>query len=377
MDGTYLAIAGASVWLVILMLPWRPWDTRQSLDAPPGPWQEALSDITVLIPARNEAGVIGASLLGLKAQGADLDIILIDDQSTDGTARVAGAVAGKRPRIICGEPPPAGWSGKLWALEQGARYVTTPLLLLMDADIELAPGILAALRAKMKQEGIQFISLMASLRMATFWERLLMPAFVFFFKLLYPFRLSNSAFRAIAAGAGGCILMEKAVLDRMGGFKGVRGHLIDDCALAKRAKSFGFRTWIGLTHSVKSLRSYDHLTTVWKMVARTAFTQLRYSTPLLLLCTLIMITAFWVPVAGVVLLSSPGAKTISALALVAMALSYYPTLRFYRLSGWWAAAMPLIGTLYLAMTWSSAILSWQGKGLSWKGRSYTGKGGPA
>ena len=374
MNWTYLAIAGASVWLAVLLLPWRPWDTRQSLDAPPAPPQEEdLSDITVLIPARNEAEVIEASLSGLKPQGAHLNIILIDDQSTDGTAQIAEGMDGKNLRIIPGEPPPAGWSGKLWALEQGIRYVETPLLLLMDADIELGPGILAELRSKMKQDGIRFISLMASLRMATFWERLLIPAFIFFFKLIYPFRLSNSAFPGIAAAAGGCILMEKVVLDTIGGFKALRGHLIDDCVLAKTVKSSGYKTWIGLTHSVQSLRPYDHLMTIWKMVARTAFTQLRYSTLLLLLCTVIMIIAFWVPVAGLLLFPSPGAKIISALALGAMTLSYHPTLRFYRLSGWWAAGMPLIGTLYLAMTWSSAIGSWQGKGFDWKGRSYSGK----
>ncbi|MFH1242058.1 MAG: glycosyltransferase [Pseudomonadota bacterium] len=375
MNWSSLAIAGASVWLIILLLPWRPWDTRQSLDSPPAPAEEEdLSHITVLIPARNEAEVIEASLSGLLAQGAHLDIILIDDASTDSTARVAEGMAGHNLRIIPGEPPPAGWSGKLWALEQGIRYVDTPLLLLMDADIELGPGILAELRNKMKQDGIQLISLMAGLRMVTFWERLLMPAFIFFFKLIYPFRLSNSAFPGIAAAAGGCILMEKAALDSIGGFKALRGHLIDDCALAKRVKSSGYRTWIGLTHSAKSLRPYNHLMTIWKMVARTAFTQLHYSTLLLLLCTALMILAFWVPVLGLLLFPSSVARIISLLALACMALTYLPTLKFYRLSGWWAAAMPLIGTLYLAMTWSSAIWSWQGKGSNWKDRSYLKNG---
>ncbi len=373
---TYLAIAGASVWVIILLLPWRPWDTRPSLDAPPSPPQgEDLGDITVLIPARNEAAVIETSLSGLKAQGVNLNIILIDDQSTDGTARLAEKTTGKNLRIISGHPPPEGWSGKLWALEQGLRHADTPLLLLMDADIYLEPGLLTTLRRKMEQDGIQFISLMASLRMATFWERLLMPAFIFFFRMLYPFRLSNSRFRGIAAAAGGCILVEKEALDVIGGFRLLQGHLIDDCALAKRIKSSGCKTWIGLTHSAKSLRSYDHLTAIWKMVARTAFIQLHCSTLLLLLCTAIMTISFWIPVAGLLLFPSPWAKIISAIALTAMTLSYYPTLRFYHLSGWWAAGMPLIGTLYLAMTWSSAVSLWLGKGFDWKDRSYTQKKG--
>lgn len=368
---TCLAIFGASIWLLIFLLPWRPWDTRQFLDASATSRQEEdLSDITVLIPARNEADVIEQALSGLKAQGRNLNIIVVDDQSTDGTAQVARGFTGIDLQIVSGNPPPPGWTGKLWALEQGLRYVETPLLLLMDADIQLGPGILSELRSKIEKDGIQFISLMAALRMVTFWERLLMPAFVFFFKLLYPFRLSNSTFPRIAAAAGGCILMEKAVLSRIGGFRPLRGELIDDCALARRVKSFGYRTWIGLTHSVRGLRPYNHLITIWKMVTRTAFTQLHYSTMLLLLCTVIMITAFCIPVAG--LLFPPNvAKIISVLALGGMTLSYLPTIKFYRLSSLWAVAIPLIGTIYLAMTWSSAIRSWQGKGFKWKGRAFT------
>ena len=240
-----------------------------------------LSDITVLIPARNEAEVIGTTLGSLKTQGNDLAIIVVDDRSTDGTATVAKTLGVQNLRLLSGEPLPADWSGKLWALEQGFRHVNTPLTLLIDADIELRPGIVGGLRQKLKENHLHFISLMAQLRMASFWERLLMPAFVYFFKMLYPFRLSNSSFTRVAAAAGGCILLETRLIEEIGGFEAIRQELIDDCALARRVKSLGYRTWMGLTHSVHSLRSYENLAGIWNMVTRTAFCQLRYSAMLL------------------------------------------------------------------------------------------------
>jgi hopene-associated glycosyltransferase HpnB len=374
MNLTYLGIAGACAWAIILLLPWRPWATSEALDASTDLTGEDLSDITVLIPARNEANVIKTTLGGIKAQGADLFIILVDDRSTDGTALAAESVGLKRLRIITGEPPPEGWSGKLWALEQGLRHVHAELLLLLDADIELKPGILQTLREKMKEDDLQLASLMASLRMVGFWERAFMPAFIYFFKMLYPFRLSNSTFPWVAAAAGGCILLKREALIASGGFGAVRNELIDDCALAKQVKGADGRTWIGLSHSVQSLRAYEDLRDIWDMVARTAFHQLRYSTLLLLLCTVTMIIVFWLPVAGL-FIPSTLSKIISGGALAAMVLSYLPTLRFYRLSSGWALLLPVIATLYLAMTWTSATRFWQGKGSIWKGRSYGSRQG--
>jgi len=375
MNLTSLAIAGACIWITILLLPWRPWATSESLDAAPDSSEDDLSDITVLIPARNEAGVIETTLSGLKTQGSGLNIILVDDQSVDNTTRVAEASAGKDLRVVSGTPPQSGWSGKLWALEQGLRQVDTELLLLLDADIELKPGIIQALRKKMREDGLQLISLMVTLRMVSFWERLLMPAFIYFFKMLYPFLLSNSKFPFVAAAAGGCILVKTEAIREIGGFGALRNELIDDCALAKRVKSSGHRIWIGLSHSACSLRPYDDLKTIWNMVARTAFNQLRYSVLLLFLCTAIMIIIFWLPVAGL-FFPSTMAKIISVFALCAMALSYFPTLKFYGLTKTWALCLPAIGTLYLAMTWTSAIRFWQGKGSEWKGRSYTSRQRP-
>ncbi len=366
----YLAVMGAFIWAAILLLPWRPWGSREALDASSACPEADLREITVLIPARNEAGVIGATLSGLKHQGRDLRIVVIDDRSTDGTGTVVRASGIQNLRVVSGEPVPADWSGKLWALEQGFRYVNTPLTLLLDADIELRPGLVEALHRKQKENRLQLVSVMAHLRMVNFWERLLMPAFVYFFKMLYPFRLSNSGSSRVAAAAGGCILVETRAIREIGGFKAICNELIDDCALAKRVKALGYRTWVGLTHSARSVRSYGDLAGIWSMVARTAFCQLRYSVMLLAGTTMIMLVVFWLPVAGL-FFPGAGAKIISACALGASVLTYLPTLKFYGQSRGWALVLSVIATLYLAMTWSSAVRYWAGSGSSWKGRFYT------
>lgn len=369
MSWNHLAAVGGLIWGTILLLPWKPWGTCESVDSSPGPSDVDLADITALIPARNEATIIAETLSSLRTQGLHLQMILVDDQSTDGTGAIVQVRGGPNLPILTGEPLPGGWSGKLWALEQGFRLVTTPLTLLVDADIRLEPGILRGLREKMREENLSLISLMARMRMVSFWEKLLMPAFVYFFKMLYPFRLSNSTRTSVAAAAGGCILLETRLIREVGGFEAIRRELIDDCALAKRVKARGYRTWIGLTHSVQSLRSYDQLSGIWQMVSRTAFCQLRYSIPLLVGTTIALLMSFWLPVAGLAFPSAT-AKAMSLSALAAMIMTYLPTLRFYGRSRAWAFALPLITTLYLAMTWSSMIQFWFGSGSSWKDRSY-------
>ena len=366
---TLMTLMGGALWIIILLLPWRPWSTREFLDGEPDDCNDDLSDITVLIPARNEAEVIQTTLTGIKAQGRNLNVILVDDQSEDNTASLALETFGKNLKIVSGQPLPDGWSGKLWALQQGFQLVKTPFVLLLDADIELKPGILSKLRREMRNRKVHLISLMAYLRMISPWERLLMPAFIYFFKLLYPFRLSNSSSRRVAAAAGGCILLQTGMLEAIGGFTGLRGELIDDCALAGKVKSIGGRTWIGLTHSALSLRAYDRPGVIWNMVARTAFHQLHYSTTLLLLITGMMVLMFLMPIIGL-FFPSLTAGFAALVGFTAMMLGYIPTLKFYRLSGKWAFLMPLIGLLFLAMTWTSAIRFWLGKGAEWKGRAY-------
>jgi len=365
----YLAAIGAFIWFAILLLPWRPWDSREVIDAASACPEVDLSDVTVLIPARNEAEVIGTTLSSLKSQGRNLSIVVIDDRSRDGTVSAAETLGMRNLRVISGEPLPTDWSGKLWALEQGFRHVKTSLTLLLDADIELRPGVLQALRQKLKENHLQLVSAMAHMRMVNFWERLLMPAFVYFFKMMYPFRLSNSSSSRVAAAAGGCILLETQLIKEIGGFRAIRNELIDDCALARRVKSLGHGTWIGLTHSVRSLRSYDDLAGIWNMVARTAFCQLRYSATYLVGTTMIMVLVFWLPIAGL-FFPAVGAKIISACALGALSLTYLPTLAFYGQSRGWALTLSFIATLYLAMTWSSGIRYWVGSGSLWKGRFY-------
>lgn len=362
-----LALAPFFLWGGILLLPWRPWATREYLNASDVVGPEPLPDITVLIPARNEAEVIGRTLEGIRAQGPGMGIIVVDDQSTDQTTREAMAWDGVR--VIPGEPLPPQWSGKVWALEQGLRHVRSGWVLLLDADIVLAPGILQALLHHARTHDVDFLSLMARLRMTHFWEKWLMPAFVYFFKLLYPFALANSPPSKVAAAAGGCILVRTDALRTSGGFSPIKDALIDDCALARQIKRAGFRTWTGLSHSVQSLRPYQGLKDIAHMVARTAFYQLHHSTMLLFLLTAMMILMFWVPMAGLAF-PSVWPKLIALSALGIMMITYVPTLRFYGLSMGWALSLPLIGGLYLLMTWMSAIQFWQGTGARWKGRAY-------
>ena len=368
MDWSLLALPGFLAWLIILILPWRPWSTRESLDADPA-LQADLSRVTVLIPARNEQDVIAETLDALATQGHGLRTILIDDQSTDATSAIAKQKNVENFKIINGQSVPPGWSGKLWALEQGRRQVNTEFILLLDADIQLQPGTIATLLLKLDQKQLDMVSLMARLRMKNFWEKLLMPAFVFFFKLLYPFHLSNSISQHVAAAAGGCILIKSSTLTGIGGFESLRECLIDDCALAKKIKNNGGRIWIGLTHSAISLRRYEHLQVIWNIVARTAFTQLHFSCFLLILCTFLMLAAFALPIIALVAPAIPS-RILGILTLAIMFSCYLPVLKYYAMNPLWGLSLPVTGMLYLAMTWSSAHRYLFRTGARWKDRHY-------
>jgi len=364
----YLSLAGMLCWWAILLAPWRAWSTREQLEPSPHPEaKQSFDDVTVLIPARNEAQFIDQTLDRLQAQGEGLRIIVIDDQSEDHTASLAGR---RGVEVISGTTPPKNWSGKLWALNQGLQQVHTRYTLLLDADISLSHGILGALLNKARQENLSLVSLMAELPVQRFSERLLVPAFIFFFKLLYPFKLSNEPKSRMAAAAGGCILVETDVLRSIDAFTSIHHALIDDCALAAQVKQAGFKTWIGLSHTVQSHRGYDSLAAIWNTVARTAFTQLHYSALLLLLCTLIMSSMFWCAPLSAILYTDTVFVASSVLAWLAMLIVYTPVLRFYRSSPFWVIALPLIGTLYLMMTWTSAFRYWRGVRAHWKNRRY-------
>ena len=366
---TLLIALSSTIWLIIWLLPCRPWSVKEQLEHASSEQDSDLSDITVLIPARDEATCIPETLASLEKQGKDLAVVVVDDQSSDGTAELAQKSFAGNLRIVRGKELPDRWVGKLWALQQGLELVTTPLILLLDADIELAPGTIDALKNKLTSDKLALVSLMADLRKQTSWEIVLCPAFIFFFKLLYPFGRGNDPRTRLGVAAGGCILLRAEMLQTIGGFAAFKDNIIDDCELAKRVKKAGGCTWIGLTHSVKSQRGYPTLASFWHMVTRTAFTQLHYSIVWLLVTTFLMLLLFWFPVLGLAS-HSIVATCIAGLGLLLMWGAYLPTVRFYRQSPVLVMTLPLVATLYLLMTWSSAIRYWRGQRSSWKGRSY-------
>ncbi len=361
MAAASLVAIALCLWLGVLLLPWQPWRVRERF-TPPAQRSQSLADVTVLIPARNEADVIGSTLTALRAQAADINVIVIDDDSDDDTATACRYAGLKSLDILRTPPLPAGWSGKLWALEQGYRQVRTPYILLLDADILLQAGVVAGLLDKLRRERLQLVSLMARLRMVSAWN-------AFFFQ---AFALANRAESRQAAAAGGCILLEKAALDDIGGPQSLRGALIDDCTLARRIKNNGGRIWLGLSQDAISLRRYESLATIWQMVSRTAYTQLHYSPWLLLICVALLGISFIMPLVG---LFFPGPAQIMAIgAIIAMALSYVPTLHYYHLSQFWLLTLPLAAILFTLMTIDSARQHISGRGTQWKQRRYSEPG---
>lgn len=361
-----LAAVALACWAGVLLAPWGAWLCRERLEADPAS-PNPHGDFSVLTPARNEAAVIGETLRALAAAAPDAPVIVVDDQSTDDTAAIVRASGLPNLTLIPGTPPPAGWTGKLWALQQGLERVTTPRVLLLDADIRLAPGILVSLRRK-ADEGHALVSLCAE----PCWEgvaaRWLLPAFVYFFKLLYPFALANREHSRIAAAAGGVILVDRGALIDAGGFAAWHDAIIDDCTLATHVKRKGYRCWIGLTHGAISQRRAG-FADIAHMIARTAFVQLRESVWLTLAASALLIVAFWVPVCAFAI-GSGGTRTLGLLAWLAMLACYLPTLMYYRRNPLAALALPLAATFFLGATWYSAWRALAGTRSVWKGRRY-------
>lgn len=337
--------------------------------------------VVAIIPARNEAEHIEEAVSSLLAQ-QDIDllhIIVVDDGSTDATAalaRSASAVAGKPHQltVVPGEPLPAGWTGKVWAMQQGAdaaKKLGADFFLFTDADIAHGERVVAALAAQ-GERGYGLVSAMVELRCQSFAEKLLIPAFVYFFFQLYPPRWVTKEMiadpkRTTAGAAGGCILIRPAALEAAGGLAAIRGAIIDDCALAAAAKRSGARLWLGPTAESRSLRGYETFAAVGKMISRTAFNQLRHSAALLGATILAMLIIYIAPIA---LLFSRAALTVAlaATATVLMLISYLPALRAYHRNPLWALALPLAALFYLGATIHSAIRYWSGRGGEWKGR---------
>ncbi len=359
------ACAALVLWLIVLLLPWQPWRVKEQWDVSETDTSNDLSQLTVLVPARNEEQVITHNLTKLLEQGRGHRVIVIDDQSTDNTPDLL-QLFGDNITVLRGSALPEGWSGKLWALEQGRHLVKTPLVMLLDADVELKTGLIRGLCQFMESNDKDLVSLMAKPPLGSIWERLLMPAFVYYFKLLYPFSLANSSSPYVAAAAGGCILMKTEALERIGGFGVISAELIDDCRLARQVKDAGYHSWLGLTRSIRSARPYGGLYEIWNMVARTAFTQLCYSPILLIVCTAVMIFAYLLPVA--LLGGVYPVALIGVITLMLMFITYLPVLNYYGLSWLWVFTMPAVALMYLGMTWTSAFRYWQGERMRWRGR---------
>ncbi len=389
---TILAGLSLAAWLYLMAFRGGFWRADQRLAAIP----DALAnppEVAVVVPARNEAEVIGPALASLIGQDypGKLTIVLVDDHSDDGTRAAAEAVAAAPNRALHvigpGDLPP-GWSGKLWAVHAGIEAAdqlapNAEYLLLTDADIAHAPDNLTRLAAKAVAERLDLVSLMVLLACERGWARLLVPAFVFFFQKLYPFPWVNNPARPEAGAAGGCMLVRRDALARAGGIESIQTALIDDCALGARIKSLvaegGGGIWLGLAETTVSLRPYPDLGDIWEMVARTAFTQLRYS-PLLLAGTLLgMVLIYLVPPAAVLAAPAGVGPAVVGAGLGAwflMAAAFRPTLKLYGKPAYLAPALPLAGLLYTAMTVDSAIRHWRGRSVTWKGRVYSPAEGP-
>ncbi len=370
---TCVAAASLIAWIWLALGQGRFWRTDQRL--PPRRRPATWPSVAAVVPARDEAEVLPRTLPALLAQDypGPLRVIVVDDGSTDGTgeiARAAGATV-----IDAGEPP-SGWTGKLHALQRGIHEAgDVDLLLLTDADIAHGPGSLTALVEAAGERDL--VSQMATLRVHTAWERLIVPAFVYFFAMLYPFRWVNRPRSRVAAAAGGCSLVRRAALERAGGLAAVHGAVIDDVAIARIVKRAGGRIWLGLADQVASVRPYPKLADLWQMVARSAYAQLRYSVLLLAGTLLGLSLVFLVPVAATIGGLVAGYWLIAGLGAVTyliMSATFVPMLRYYRQPVLLAFTLPFTATLYLAMTVDSARRHWLGRGASWKGRTYAATG---
>jgi hopene-associated glycosyltransferase HpnB len=383
---TYLVFARGGFWRIHPTLPplLLPGDASYG-----GSIGERPVRIAVIIPARNEADVVDRvvhSLLRQTGQNA-IHIFLVDDCSTDSTAQVARTAAmgiGQSDdlTVVRGTPLPSGWSGKLWALEQGielARQTNPDFFLFTDADIEHAPDSVSSLVAIARSGPYDMASFMVKLHCQSLAEKLLIPAFVYFFFKLYPPTWIANPLRSTAGAAGGCILIRPVALEQAGGIAAIRHEVIDDCGLAARVKHSGGRLWLGASATTRSIRPYGSFSEIGRMISRSAFSQLRHSTLLLLVSILGMALTYLLPAVLVLtsmwggILGQPAAPAAlvvgtSAAAWLLMIISYIPVLRLYRLSPLWALALPLVAVFYMGATFHSAVKYWSGRGGQWKGR---------
>ncbi|MEU9860056.1 glycosyltransferase [Streptomyces sp. NPDC047971] len=379
----WIATGSLAAWGWLLLGQGFFWRTDQRLPKArarprPGEWPR----VAIVVPARDEAEVLPLSLPSLLSQDypGEAEVVLVDDGSTDGTGKLAGELAsryGGLPLTVVspGEPEP-GWTGKLWALRHGiglARARGPEFLLLTDADIAHEPDSLRRLVAAAVGGDLDLVSQMARLRVASVWERLVVPAFVYFFAQLYPFRWINRRRPLATAAAGGCVLLRTSTAERARVPDSIRQAVIDDVSLARAVRRAGGRIWLGLAERVDSVRPYPRLVDLWRMVSRSAYAQLRHN-PLVLAGTVAGLAVVYLapPVALVVGVAGGDAAAAwtGGVAWAVMAGTYLPMLRYYRQPLWLALTLPFTASLYLLMTVDSAVQHYRGRGAAWKGRTY-------
>jgi len=374
--GTTVATLTAVTWSYLALARGAFWRTKSA--KPDASGKAGLpGGVVAVVPARNEAELIGPVVTSLLNQSAAMSIVLVDDESTDGTADVARRAAenaGKADALIViqSKPLPAGWTGKLWSMHQGIEYarargLNPAWLMLTDADVLHGEETVANLSLIAAHGQYDLVSFMVKLHCASLAEKLLIPAFVYFFFMLYPPAWIRDPRRSTAGAAGGCMLVRAETLQRAGGLEAIRGAVIDDCSLARLLKQHGARLWIGLTDQSQSLRRYQTFSDVERMVSRTAFNQLKHSS-LLLLCTIAGMGITYLAPPLLLLTRGRLAIFLGAAAWAAMTITYSTMVRYYRLSPAWALTLPLAALFYLGATVHSALKYWNGSGGDWKGR---------
>ena len=364
------------IWLYLLLFHNGFWLLRER-DTQPVAEPETWPSVVAVVPARDEADVIQRSIGSLIAQDypGEFRIVLVDDQSGDGTGAVARSLNSERLTVLTGGARPAGWTGKLWAMSQGSDYAAAfkpDYLWFTDADIAHSSDNLRMLVARAKDGNRVLVSLMARLSCKSAAEHFLIPAFVFFFDMLFPFGAVNNPRNTVAAAAGGCMLVKESALKESGGIAAIRHNIIDDCAMGRAMKRQG-AIWLGLTDRAVSLRPYPHIADIRQMVTRSAYAQLGYS-PLVLAGTMLGLALVYLAPVMTALFAWGISQLAGWLAWIIMAAMYQPMLRFYRLSPLWGLALPLIGIFYAAFTLQSAIQHWSGRGGMWKGRAQADAG---
>jgi hopene-associated glycosyltransferase HpnB len=384
-----LGIIALAIWLHLFF--GRSWFWRVgrlNADLATGEMLNKWPSVVAVVPARNEAETIGRVVSDLSKQEypGPFSVVIVDDHSEDATASIAREIAEEsgareRVRILSASALPAGWTGKLWALnegvanslELGSATEAPTFYWFTDADVAHGPDTLRRLMVRAVQEKLDLASLMVLLQAKTLPERALIPAFLYFFLMLYPPGWIADEELETAGAAGGCILLKREALERIGGLASIRNEVIDDCALAKAVKASGGKVWMGLTRKSESLRAYGTFGEIRDLIARTAFTQLRYSPPILV-GTLAGLFLTYVAPLVLLFVHDSTARTLGVVACLLMTLSFLPTVRFYRLSAVWAPLLPLTAVFYTYATWLSALRYWMGKGGQWKGRAQAPKG---